>query len=77
MKGHPAEYGHFGHVPCKNMLRLCLMGQNAKNLTASKCFPLFPHERTLPGAVGTAEKCHKQIVSAHPHNNRDSSGQPH
>jgi hypothetical protein len=26
----------------------------------SKCFPLFLHERTLAGAVGTAEMCHNR-----------------
>jgi hypothetical protein len=26
-------------------------------LMASKCLPLFVHERTLTSAVGTAEKC--------------------
>src|SRR5260370_41652966 len=30
---------------------------NCENLKASKCFPVFVHERTFAGAVGTAEKC--------------------
>ena len=34
-------------------------GSKPVKLKASRCFPLFVHERTLAGAVGAAEKCQK------------------
>src|SRR5436190_22901295 len=39
-------------------------GSEAENVAASKCFPLLPHERTLSGAVSTAEKCQEQTFAS-------------
>ena len=38
-------------------------GSKPEKLNESKCFPLFPHQRTSTGWIGMSEKCQQQTSS--------------